>query len=311
MRGCDTELSAMTAVLMALAVALDWLLGKPPRWHPLAGFARLANWLEQRYYLPERTRGAIAAAALLLPPTLLAAELAELPGLWGAGFSLGTLVIVLGHKRLHAAVRNRVSGAGENQAGVSSACAQALENGGVFGALFWFLVAGAPGALLYRLAHTLHALWDDKHPRHIEFGWAAAQLDDMLGIVPGRLAALTFALLGRTRQALQCWREQASAWDNANAGPLLAAGAGALGICLGDRMPDQDEGPEPPPLGTGAAPAATDSERALRLVRHGVLLWLAVIGLGALAGWWLGDDLATLTLDWDRILNFLRENLLA
>ena len=83
-----------------------------------------------------------------------------------------------------------------------------LENGNdaVFGALFWFLVAGAPGVLLFRLANTLDAMWGYRTPRYLYFGWAAARLDDVLNFIPARLTAMTYALIGSTGNALRCWR---------------------------------------------------------------------------------------------------------
>jgi adenosylcobinamide-phosphate synthase len=302
----------MTALLMAIAVALDWLLGEPRRWPPLAGFGRLAAWLERRLYAPDRWRGILAVALLLLPPTWLAAELAELPGPWGmafcTGFSVWTLSFALGHKRLHDQVRPIVAAlrAGDETAAraatmriirrdaealeiAPAACESVLESGSdrVFGALFWFLVAGAPGAILYRLANSLDTTWGDKTPRYLEFGWAAANLNEMLGIVPARLTALTYAMQGHIRRALACWRDQAAAWDCPNAGPVIAAGAGALGIRLGGPARYRNEWRERPLLGIGDPPEVDDIERALALVRHGVLLWLVVIGVGAVVWWGL------------------------
>lgn len=337
----------MTAVLMLAAVVLDWLLGEPRRWHPLVGFGRLTAWLEQRLYLPDRLSGAFAVAVLLLPAVWLADVLAELPGLLGAAFSVWALYFALGHQSLHGHARRIVTAlhAGDDAAAraatacivsrdadsldiVPAACESTLENGsdGVFGALFWFLVAGAPGAILYRLANTLDATWGYKTPRYREFGWAAANLDDMLNIVPARLTALTYVVLagrrGRrrlscrpARQALACWRQQAPAWDSPNAGPVMAAGAGALGIRLGGPARYHGEWHVRPSLGCGALPEVADIERALALVRHGVVLWLTVIGVGAgLAGWFEFDLAAAASewmQDWNRWLNFLRENDLA
>jgi len=293
----------MTALLMTLAVALDWWLGEPRRWHPLTGFRWLAARLEQRFYAKDRWRGVFVVAALLLPPVLLAAELAELAQGWGAGFSFWALYFALAQQR---PCDSTYPDADSPEHTIPS-CERELQNGGVFGVLFWFLVAGAPGAILYRLAHILNALWGHKDARHREFGWAAAQLDDLLGVLPARLAALTYALLGHTRQALECWREQAPAWHDPNAGPLLAAGAGALDIGLGGDLRVHGEWRERPPLGSDNDPVAADIERARTLARNGVLLWLLLIGLGAAAWWWFGRQ----GLDWNDMLNFLWENLLA
>jgi adenosylcobinamide-phosphate synthase len=295
----------MTAVLMALAVLLDWLLGEPRRGHPLVGFGRVCAWLERLLYAPDRLRGTFVVVLALLPPVFAVAWLATLPGGWGAVFSVWALYFALGHKSLHDHVRpiaaylhqgNEAAARAATARIVSrdaealnipvSACESVLENGsdGVFGALFWFLVAGAPGAVLYRLANTLDATWGYKSPRYLEFGWAAARLDDLLNLVPARLTALTYALLGHTRRALTCWREQAPTWDSPNAGPVMAAGAGALNLRLGGPARYAGEWHERPPLGLGQAPGADDILRALALVRRGVGLWLLLIALGS-ASW--------------------------
>ena len=154
-----------------------------------------------------------------------------------------------------------------------------LENGndGVFGALFWFVMAGAPGAVLYRLANTLDAMWGYRTERYLHFGWAAARLDDVLSYLPARLTALTYALLGSARQGLACWRSQARAWDSPNAGPVMAAGAGVLGVVIGGPARYAGEWHDRPILGVGNVPTLDDIERALRLVRRGVGLWLVVL----------------------------------
>ncbi len=294
----------MTTALLALAaVLLDWLLGEPRKLHPLVGFGRLTDRVEGGLYgdalEPPRTRkirGAFAVLLLLLPFTAAAAALVALPDV-GVVFSLCMLYFTIGHKSLHDHARpvaiallnndddkaRRLVGrmVSRDSAALdipAAATESVLENGndGVFGALFWFAVAGAPGAVLYRLANTLDAMWGYRNERYRDFGWAAARLDDVLNYLPARLTALTYALLGKTRQALACWLAQAPAWDSPNAGPVMAAGAGALGISIGGPARYRGEWHKRPILGAGAAPEIGDIERALRLVRHGVWLWLGL-----------------------------------
>src|SRR5574343_521136 len=152
-----------------------------------------------------------------------------------------------------------------------------LENGNdaIFGTLFWFALLGGPGALLFRLANTLDAMWGYRSARYNLFGRPAARIDDALNWLPARLTALTYALLGHTRQALACWRTQAPGWDSPNAGPVMSAGAGSLGVQLGGAAIYHGQLEQRPPLGTGPAPVAADLGRAIALIRHSLWLWLA------------------------------------
>lgn len=289
------------ALTLLAALALDWLWGEPRRWHPLVGFGRLAARTERAWRggatppARQRWRGVWAVSLLLIPPTAAVALLAAVPG-WGTVVGIAALYFALGHRSLHDHARpvamalacGDVDRARQLAGRMVSRDAEALDipaattesvlengNDGVFGALFWFMLGGAPGAVFYRLANTLDAMWGYRNTRYRHFGWAAARLDDCLNYVPARLTALTYALLGDRRLALACWRSQAPAWDSPNAGPVMAAGAGALNLILGGPARYRGEWHERPRLGGGAAPGAGDIERALALVRRGVLLWAA------------------------------------
>jgi adenosylcobinamide-phosphate synthase len=292
------------ALSTIVAVLIDWWLGETRRRHPLIGFGRLAIWVETRLYggpgiapTARRLRGVLAVAVLLVPFTLAASLLAACQGV-GMAFSVLALYWALGLRSLHdharpvaqalstgeeAKARARVSLMVSRDSAAlditAAATESVLENGndGVFGPLFWFAVAGAPGTVLYRLANTLDAMWGYRNSRYLHFGWAAARLDDVLNYLPARLTALTYALLGSARQGLACWRSQARAWDSPNAGPVMAAGAGALGVVIGGPARYAGEWHDRPILGVGNVPTLDDIERALRLVRRGVGLWLVVL----------------------------------
>ncbi len=300
----------MTLPLMAGALLLDRLLGEPRRWHPLVGFGHLAQRIEARFNRPDAGRGAGLLAWMLavLPLSLGVLLLSMLPAV-GWVVELLVLYLAVGLRSLaehgHAVARALRNGdlplarervgyivsrqTGElDEPGVARAATESvLENGSdaVFAALFWFLLLGGFGAALYRLANTLDAMWGYRNPRFERFGWAAARLDDALNYVPARLVALSYALCGNLGQGLQCWRTQAPLWDSPNAGPVMAAGAGSLGVALGGPAIYGNVKHERPLLGAGSAPGEPDIQRALRLVQRTVLLWLAVGAVATAVVW--------------------------
>jgi adenosylcobinamide-phosphate synthase len=255
--------------------------------------------------LTQRLLGALAVTAAVGPWVFLVAIAGALPALhyWVA---VAALYFALGHQslrqhaqRVHKALQagnldearmqvsymvSRDTAKMDARAVAAATVESVLENGNdaVFGALFWFMVAGAPGVLLFRLSNTLDAMWGYRTSRYLYFGWAAARFDDVLNFVPARLTALTYALIGSTRSALHCWRVQAPHWESPNAGPVMAAGAGALGVWLGGGAYYHGEWEERPPLGLGAPPDAGSIRAALRLVRSGVVLWLLLVLAGEL-----------------------------
>lgn len=298
----------MSVALSALAgVGLDAWLGEPRRWHPLVGFGHLAQRIEQRLNSGGRgwrSHGVSGWCLAVLPPVLLV----WLLSLSSLGWLVDILVLyfALGLKSLgqHALpvaqalrlgnldeARRRVGYLVSRRTSELDACGVAraatesvLENGAdaVFASLFWFAVLGAPGVLLHRLSNTLDAMWGYRNERFERFGWAAARIDDVLNYLPARLVALTYALLGPTATALRCWRSQAPQWDSPNAGPVMAAGAGALQVRLGGAAIYHGVEEQRPQLGEGAPAQARDIERALNLVYLGVLLWLVGLVIGEL-----------------------------
>jgi adenosylcobinamide-phosphate synthase len=173
---------------------------------------------------------------------------------------------------------------------VSSATVETvLENGSdaLFASLFWFIVAGLPGVVVHRAANTLDAMWGYRNERFNEFGWAAARFDDLLNYIPARLTAIVYALSGQTQRALHCWRTQAPRWSSPNAGPVMAAGAGALGLQLGGAAIYSGVVEMRPPLGSGRAAQPDDIRRALNLLDRSLAIWLIALLAFAGAARWL------------------------
>ncbi|QWP78671.1 cobalamin biosynthesis protein [Lysobacter sp. K5869] len=296
-------------------VLLDAALGEPRSVrHPLVAFGRWARALETALHADRRARGLAAWALAVLPLSAAAGGLHFALWRWspwaGGAFAALALYFAIGLRSLreHAApvadalqadkledaraavgrIVSRDTHALDRERVAAAATESVLENGSdaVFAALFWFAALGPAGAVLYRLSNTLDAMWGYRTERYERFGWAAARIDDALNWIPARLTALTYAALGDAPRALRCWRAQAPTWDSPNAGPVMAAGAGALGVRLGGAAPYHGVWEARPLLGEGAAPDAGSIRRALALVERGTWVWLIVAAVAAALGWW-------------------------
>ncbi len=307
---------------VVIALGLDYWLGEPKRLHPLVGFGGLADGLERWLNRDDGLQGAQRRGNLLQLNGAIALTLAIVP-LGFAAYSLEqtlaansvfstlfaslVLYIAIGWTSLlqHAkaisvplsagdllaardAVSRIVSRDSQNltEAEIAKAATESvLENGGdaIFAALFWFMLAGVPGVVIYRLSNTLDAMWGYKNARYVHFGWAAARFDDLLNFIPARLTAMSYTLCGslngQTQNAWHSWRQQAGTWKSPNAGPVMAAGAGAIGVELGGSAQYHGQTQTRPTLGAGVEPSAKSIEDACNLVNHSLVLWLLVIGV--------------------------------
>jgi len=292
----------MLFVIVCLAaILLDRLAGEPRRWHPLVGLGWCIDRLEAHFNPDGKgdvAAGALAVVLLLIPFIGGSILLSFLPLIPWVIVSAVLLWLCIGYRSLaeHGMAVYRPLVAGDragarervgmmvsrdtrelDEAGIATATTESLlENGAdaVFASLFWFLVAGLPGLILHRVVNTLDAMWGYRSARFNRFGRVAARLDDVLNWIPARLTALGYALAGQTRLALRCWRTQAREWDSPNAGPVMAAAAGALGIELGGGAPYHEGWRERPVLGRGSAATATTIPEAVALIRRSLMLWM-------------------------------------
>jgi adenosylcobinamide-phosphate synthase len=294
------------AMLAIAGVIVDRLIGEPRTRHPLVGFGTLATRLEARMNSGFRARpaGILAWLAAVVPPVAIAWLLVSvLPFTLACIVHVVLLWFALGARSLRDHIAPIARGRGDldeartltarivsretanaDEGALSRAAVEsALENGNdaIFGALFWFAVAGGPGALAFRLANTLDAMWGYRTPRYLRFGWAAARFDDVLNFVPARLTAASYALLGDTRTAWHCWRTQAPSWDSPNAGPVMASGAGSLNVLIGGPAIYHGTRESRPVLGAGMAAMPVHVVAALKLVERSTVLWLALFLVGA------------------------------
>jgi adenosylcobinamide-phosphate synthase len=298
-----------------LAVLLDQWLGEPKKNHPLVFFGQMASSIEtfllKKNAVPAKQKisGIIALLTLVIPFTGLIYFLEQ----WAFINSIISPVILyfcIATKSLreHALlvfqalktdnltlakkqVSMIVSRQTEKMVAVDvrkATIESVLENGAdaVFAPIFWFVVAGPSGAVLYRLSNTLDAMWGYKNQRYIYFGWAAARFDDALNWIPARLTALSYALVGQTKKAIDCWKNQAHLLDSPNAGPVMTAGAGALQLKLGGAAWYHGVLKDKIYFGAEKLPDDEDIIRANSLITNSLILWiLSLFCLEIVGGW--------------------------
>jgi len=177
-------------------------------------------------------------------------------------------------------------------AGVARAAIESLAENfsdGVVAPAFWMMIAGLPGAAIYKSINTADSMIGHRTPRHAAFGFAAARLDDLVNWPAARLSALLVvaaAALTPNASAAHAWhavRRDAPHHRSPNAGYPEAAMAGALGLALAGPRVYAGVLVEDALMGDGRRAAeAADIRAALRLYRRADALLIGLVGLIAL-----------------------------
>jgi adenosylcobinamide-phosphate synthase len=168
-------------------------------------------------------------------------------------------------------------------AGVASAALESLAesfNDGVVAPLFWFLVGGLAGLFAYKAVNTADSMIGHREEPYRCFGWAAARTDDLMNLIPARLAGALIALV-----AGRGWRvmlRDAGRHASPNSGWPEAAMAGALGVRLGGPASYDGIAHERPTFGEGPRPSPLDLRRGLGLYLRACAVLAAALALGGL-----------------------------
>jgi len=215
------------ALLIALAIAIDWLIGDP-KWptHPVILIGRLIKRLESRL-IPDThsltsgallRRGAVLAAVTVLSAGAAMAAVVML-GAWihpWLGFALhawfiSTTIAVKGLKDAAMLVyrplvagnlaearkyvgyivgrdTDRLDEREASRAAIETVSENTVD--ALVSPIFYALLGGAPLAMMYRAANTLDSMVGYRNDRYLYFGRVSARLDDVLNYVPARLTGL-------------------------------------------------------------------------------------------------------------------------
>jgi adenosylcobinamide-phosphate synthase len=295
------------------AIALEHL--RPMR-QPLSHYhyySLFTQWLERRFNAGEYSHGAIAWLLAVVPVLtavwLIFFMLNNINPILGWAWNVTVLYLTLGFKYFSddAELIARLLRSGDidsarEQLGTSRGgdtaqfsadeivrvtLEQVMEasNRQMFGVLCWFVLLaplGPVGAVLFRAASILSRHWLGTRGFFSAFAQRAFHLINWL---PARLTALTYAVAGNFEDAMYCWRTQAGTWPETEEGVVIAAGAGAMGIKLGQSVTVGGEAVWRPELGTGQAPDHDCIDSAVSMVWRGLVIWLVAGLLVVVAGW--------------------------
>jgi adenosylcobinamide-phosphate synthase len=295
---------------------LDLCLGDPPGWpHPVRWLGRVITFWETRLYQPRVISGLVFWLAVV--GTSLAAVLAVLVlasglRLWIQGAVAAYLVYAgLATRSLHlecqkveeALARGNLEEARKNLSmivgretahlggqDIRRATLETLAENlsdGVIAPLFFILLAGVPGLVLYKTANTMDSMVGYKNERYERFGKVAARLDDVLNFLPARLTAWLICLVAgaadlNRRQAWVIMQRDGGKAASPNAGRPEAALAGALGVRLGGPSIYFGRLVEKPFIGDPGPPLTARHYRQALVLLYGVSALMAAFTFLAL-----------------------------
>lgn len=308
-------------LMLFMALAVDAVLGDMP-WlfrrlrHPVVVIGQAIAKLDRRLNKPERSeadrkaRGIVLVVLVgggaVLVGTALAFVARAVPHFWLIEvFAAATLIAQRGlFEHVHDVARaledngleagrfavSRIVGRDPqslDEHGIARAAIESLAENfsdAVVAPAFWYLLLGLPGLMLYKAVNTLDSMVGYRNDKYRAFGWASARLDDVLNLVPARLAgaivalAALFAAKGKPLAAFWTMLTDARNHKSPNSGWPEAAMAGALDLALG--------GPRKYPglvvdekwIGRGRARAGVaDIDRALHLFTAACLIHAGLV----------------------------------
>lgn len=282
-------MDALTVFILALF--WDLLLGEPPALvHPVVWFGKLAGFIDSRYKRrsPELDFLAGMAAAVLVIAFAFLLSISPFFAPYPLNYALAAYLLKSSFaiRSLHEHIARTVTDDIEekrkavsmivsrdvrklDEAHLNSAAIESLAenlNDSVIAPLFYFLLFGLPGALIYRAVNTLDAMLGYRNERYEYFGKFSARLDDALNFIPARLTVLLYLSLGG-RKVFRYYR---LARFKINSDKPMAVMSAVLGVWL--EKPGVYRFP-------GKAPENEDIKRALKVYWIIVAEWLVVVSI--------------------------------
>lgn len=160
----------------------------------------------------------------------------------------------------------------------SSCCETVTENlvDSVYSPVLYFGILGLPGAVMFRCANLMDAMWGYLNDRYALLGRFPAKFDDVLGFVTSRVSPYFIALAGMMlgmdwRRSVPAAKAEHTKTPSPNSGWSMTAAAAVLGISM------EKKGVYV--MGDGPMPTTDDVRRCCRLIELSAMIFLLLVGI--------------------------------
>ena len=286
----------MTLIILVCGLALEYFLGVLDDVRQLTWFSRYSDWLENKLVQSRYWNSVVGVVMTLAGPLILILlidyGLSEVFLPLSYLFALAVLLNSIGPVFLNQSLNAYVEAlndeddvrarhyAGElcrsvaapepdkdQQEIIGSIFVEANER--LYAVIFWFIVLGPFGAMLYRLANILKFKYQDVHGAYAD---SAIHLNHILNWPSTRLFALGNALAGNMIEAMEAWKMNEDGSFAVNEAVLISSGFGALHYRPGTDMQEDD----------------LDRSYWIRaiqgLINRTLIVWLTVLAIMTIAG---------------------------
>ena len=222
--------------------------------HPIVAIGEIITFFEEKFYKDSVLRGVFLVGFVvgIMAVASIAVELflAEFHTVLYIITSSIIASMFLAHKMLYDSVKE-VLFSKDKKSAIAKLVSRDVENmsesdinkaaietyaenlsDGVIAPLFYLLIFGLPGIIIYKSINTLDSMVGYKNGKYINYGKAAAKLDDVANFIPSRITAVLIMLLSSKKNDF-AFIEDAKKHESPNAGYPITAMAQALGIKLG------------------------------------------------------------------------------
>jgi len=285
----------MTLLSILVGLGLEYFLGTLDRIRNFVWFEKYSNWLEQRCNKLALWDGPVGVLITLGIPLLILALIANFLGNISIIFSFILAVIVFIYSigsDVNSLLNNYIEALESDDEGSIRGIERQLEqvndeeednsldiihsvlmrvHDHIFAVIFWFIVLGAVGALLFSLTVRLKKIFNDIHGSYAD---AVRNLYNVLIWPTARLMALGFALAGSLVDALEGWRDVSGSSIDSSEDVIRKTGLGAIQYQKRESQNEQEQ----------RAVFVDHMQEIQTLANRTLIIWLTILGLMTISG---------------------------